>query len=374
MHPSIRALFDELDAPLLVIDQQRRVQFTNRVAAAEFDFPLGERLPTTLDQFLSDAFTTPCPFPVRGAVPASLSEMTPTDDTAQLEVSLLKSPVAGEFLLLLRDTQALRFFNNAFDNLRCLIDDECARALEDFLASVQHVTIQLDQLPKPDTQQLTRQAREAARQGRALITLARRLSWLLEATASHGIRDLEPVDIPACVEKVSGSLRDRAGKRGITLKILRQNDTFGHVWANPGWIEQALLECLGNAVKFGEANHEITVELSQCRQTLVIIVSNISRHIPHVVRRNSLLPTFRTEPCDRGEDINLGIGLPLARRLVEDFGGSLLINLRPDGFFRCRIELPSGGKLATEPGISPQQVELFAQDLAALVEANRPTP
>jgi len=69
----------------------------------------------------------------------------------------------------------------------------------------------------------------------------------------------------------------------------------------------------------------------------------------------------------------LGLGLPLARHIVELHRGRLALEQEPDGFVTCTIELPAGVAAHLSAGLDLAQVQRYASDLVRLRARRRPT-
>jgi signal transduction histidine kinase len=84
-----------------------------------------------------------------------------------------------------------------------------------------------------------------------------------------------------------------------------------------GQIHQVMLNLLLNAVQACSEGGHVWVEFSSDEQTVSVTVADTGRGIPASVLPNIFRPFFTT----KGN--GTGLGLSLARRIVEDHGGRL---------------------------------------------------
>jgi hypothetical protein len=110
--------------------------------------------------------------------------------------------------------------------------------------------------------------------------------------------------------------RDQAAARGVTLEIMRNPDV-PMLEFDSGQIHQVLLNLLLNAVQACEQGGSVMVEFSVGQQQVTATVTDTGKGIPPEVLPNIFRPFFTT----KGN--GTGLGLSLARRIVEDHGGRL---------------------------------------------------
>jgi signal transduction histidine kinase len=107
---------------------------------------------------------------------------------------------------------------------------------------------------------------------------------------------------------------------------------------SPQDIESVLRNLLDNAVESLKGRGTVTLAAGSEGTSVWIEVRDQGVGMRKDEIEDSLRPFYTTKPDGSG------IGLPLARRLVELAGGSLTITSRPARGTRVRIELP--GRLA----------------------------
>jgi two-component system sensor histidine kinase KdpD len=144
-------------------------------------------------------------------------------------------------------------------------------------------------------------------------------------------------------------VREAVASSGLNDDIVRINIENGlpTVSVDARLIQQALNALLSNAVAHGGGNRPI--EVSAARNGSVLVISVADRG-PGVLPsdENKVFQKFYRGPGTRPG--GLGLGLSIARQLVEAHGGELVARNREGGGARFSIRLPIGEpmKLQTE--------------------------
>lgn len=110
-------------------------------------------------------------------------------------------------------------------------------------------------------------------------------------------------------------------------------------------IRQALLNLIDNAVQHGSPDSAITVLASGdgAGGDVVVSVHNLGTAIPEEARERIFEPFQRGasgEAAGEGDHGRKGLGLYIARRMVEAHGGALQVESSPDGGTTFSIRLP----------------------------------
>jgi signal transduction histidine kinase len=261
--------------------------------------------------------------------------------------------VAG-FLMagLVRELAILRAQREAFDHQRA--ETEALRALEqmksDFLAEMSHdfrspltvvrgaVELLMSQRPGPLN---TAQNELAVRAARNVHRLEEFAEDLLEmARIEHGEVRLERVEIDACelVREVVDDHRPFADLRQQTFDLqLGRPDT---IYADVGRLRRAISNLVGNAVKFAPERSAIAVAAGRDATGFTVRVTD---HGPGVDadERDRIFEKFsrgRRSAAISGA----GLGLSIARSLIELHGGTLRYDDGPGGGATFIMSIPAG--------------------------------
>jgi signal transduction histidine kinase len=145
---------------------------------------------------------------------------------------------------------------------------------------------------------------------------------MMSRMASNKIQlELQAVDLGDLIETAVESVRPAAQEKGIHLHKLHHPEPLV-VRGDPTRLQQVLGNLLTNAVKFTPGGCDVQVSLKPLRGWAVITVTDSGEGIapdllPHVFDR------FRQDPAAARVHGGLGLGLAIARHLVELHAGEI---------------------------------------------------
>jgi signal transduction histidine kinase len=146
--------------------------------------------------------------------------------------------------------------------------------------------------------------------------------------------ELEHVDLRRIVRGAARIARPSARHARIRLRV-ELPATPMPIEADAGWLEQALLHVLLNAIEAQPAGGEIRITLKRESGRAEVVIEDDGPGIPEPLMQRVFDPHYTTKEDGRGA------GLPVARSFVEARGGRLTLAGRPGGGITVRIEVPA---------------------------------
>ncbi|MDD5656751.1 MAG: PAS domain S-box protein, partial [Elusimicrobia bacterium] len=131
----------------------------------------------------------------------------------------------------------------------------------------------------------------------------------------------KPVDLGSVLEAACASVGQAAESRGV--RIQRRFEGGIGVIADPERLRQVLRNLLHNAVKFSAAGGEVRVSLRLADGQAVVTVQDDGQGIPAEFLPHLFEPFRQKEDPVTRKHKGLGVGLAIAKRLVELHGGTV---------------------------------------------------
>ncbi|MCG8405270.1 MAG: HAMP domain-containing histidine kinase [Phycisphaerales bacterium] len=167
--------------------------------------------------------------------------------------------------------------------------------------------------------------------------------WLreLERTCSPLELNARPTDIHEIIDNVVTVFRPMSERRCITVQRGEPNG-LRTVKIDDRHFEQALAAIVGNAIEAAGDHGRVTIEAhaGDDASHWSLSVADTGPGIPPSVRSQIFEPAYSTKKSGHG------LGLALARKIVELHGGRITVDCSPEGgtVFRCLIPLePNAG-------------------------------
>jgi signal transduction histidine kinase len=223
------------------------------------------------------------------------------------------------------DIEALKHYVGEAERARAQAE-RADRMKDEFLATVSHelrtplaaMQIYAKRLCKEGDPKI-RSAGEALE--RATRMQARLIDDLLDV--SHIVAGklritLEPVDLGTVIRAAIEAVNVLVEKGAIELEV-HLDESVGKISADPARLEQVVVNLLTNAIKFTPRGGRVTVDLGSADGWACLSVTDTGIGIdpgflPHVFNRFSQ---------EGGASSGLGLGLTIARHLVEAHGGTV---------------------------------------------------
>jgi len=142
--------------------------------------------------------------------------------------------------------------------------------------------------------------------------------------------ELQPVEIASAVDAALDSVRPTADVKGVKLECTINGDA-GIISGDPHRLQQIVWNLLSNAVKFTPSGGLVRVQLERADSNVKLTVRDtgkgISPHfLPYVFDRFRQAETMISRTAG-----GLGLGLSIARHLVELHGGVIEASSEGEG-------------------------------------------
>ncbi|NTU80598.1 MAG: histidine kinase [Chloroflexales bacterium] len=128
------------------------------------------------------------------------------------------------------------------------------------------------------------------------------------------------VELPTLLAGLHRQTARLGAERGVTVVL---GEVAGTVRADPDWLRQVLLNLIDNALRHTPVGGQIQLTVRPHGRTLRISVTDTGcgiapEHLPHIFDR-----FYRVDPARGRAGGNAGLGLSIAKGLVEQMGGQI---------------------------------------------------
>ena len=148
----------------------------------------------------------------------------------------------------------------------------------------------------------------------------------------------EAVDVGAIAGDVTEGVKAIAEQSRVTVRLLADSD-LPHVRCDPTLLRQALTNLIDNAIKFSPRDSNVSVACRRTDTGISVQVIDHGRGIAAQDMETALMPFGQINPNRAYSGI--GLGLPLAKTIIESSGGSFTINSTPGIGTTVSILLPA---------------------------------
>jgi signal transduction histidine kinase len=169
----------------------------------------------------------------------------------------------------------------------------------------------------------TEYLRDIHSSGEHLLSLINDILDLSKIEAGRMELDVAAFDLPAAIDDALLLMRERAGRRGITLER-HVDERVGEIHADQRKVKQVLLNLLSNAVKFTPEGGRIDVRAGLPNGTAEISVTDTGIGIAPE-NHDAVFEEFRQVGAADKKAEGTGLGLALCRKFVELHGGRIWV-------------------------------------------------
>jgi PAS domain S-box-containing protein len=242
-------------------------------------------------------------------------------------------------VLTIRDVTTRRELDRLKEELFANVSHDLRTPIATIKASIEVV---LENEPPGLVEPLHRLLENIQRESERMTTLVDDLLDLTRLQAGRLRLRAAPTDLRALAERLARTVEPLAERRGQRLVIdLPRRAVVATVDAER--LERALLNLLVNAQRYGRDGGMIRLALERGRREILFTVADDGPGIAEADQPRIFERFYRprTEAARRIQ--GSGLGLPIARAMVELHGGHIWLESRPGKGATFHIALPTGG-------------------------------
>jgi two-component system, sensor histidine kinase and response regulator len=310
----LRTIIDTNVDGIIITDEAGVIRFANTAAESLYGRPADQLLGEMCGLPLRPGDTTECEIGPGGEGGAPVVEIRVVDIDWQEETAYLAS---------LRDITERKQVEKA--------EKELLQMKDDFIASVSHQLrtplfsikgflelLLKNKVQDPAIQQefLTRAAHDADR----LLTLVNELLDISRLESGHLDLALEAVDLKALIAETLQALQGLAADKGIALSFWLPDPPL-IVRADRHWLQQVVINFVGNAIKFSENHRPVHVTGQMENGQVTIKVIDQGPGIPPEAVPRLFSKFYQANTSQKRAGRGSGLGLYISKKIVEAHGG-----------------------------------------------------
>lgn len=179
--------------------------------------------------------------------------------------------------------------------------------------------------------------RECYDEAQRITGIVSQLETLHRSEDADAPLSLETFDLLPLCEAVRAAFAPQLAERGQTCRVVGE---ALQVRADRGKLHQALFNLVSNAVKYSPDGTEITLRLSRDRGEVRLRVEDQGIGIPEAEQKLVFERFYRTDRSRSRETGGAGIGLAIAKALMEQQGGRIELESREGAGSAFTLVLP----------------------------------
>src|SRR3989344_1872554 len=130
-------------------------------------------------------------------------------------------------------------------------------------------------------------------------------------------------DIMAVCQSLLREMHPLAYNQQVKMEFVHDKDMYPTVKASPEYVEAILQNLLENAIKYSHPKGTVTLNIKEEKPNLVITVSDMGIGIPQEQQNHIFERFYRAENAKKEITDGSGLGLYIAKQLVEKAKGSI---------------------------------------------------
>jgi len=176
----------------------------------------------------------------------------------------------------------------------------------------------------PDSDRYPVYAGDIFSSGKHLLSLINDILNLSKLEAGQMALDETEIDVHAMIDVSVKFIETQARRAGLQLAVSVPSD-LPWLWGDERRLQQVLINLLSNAVKFTPRGGQIRVSADKSDSGLAIAVSDTGIGIAPENIPRAMAPFGQVDSALTRKHEGTGLGLPLAKQLIELHGGSFAL-------------------------------------------------
>lgn len=225
------------------------------------------------------------------------------------------------------DRMKTEFFSNVSHELRT--------PLSAILIPIQELMKKMESLPATAHENLLRINNNALR----LLKLVNEVLDVLRLEGKEFVLSKHAVDFSVLIPGMVDSIRHLAQVKSQKIKLNKYGKSLW-VEGNNDLLEKVVLNLLQNAIKFTEKGGWISVSWREENEKAVIDVQDNGRGIAPEDQESIFNRFYQVDSSSRRQNLGVGIGLSLAREIIEKHDGALTVTSKLGDGSTFTVTLP----------------------------------
>lgn len=146
-------------------------------------------------------------------------------------------------------------------------------------------------------------------------------------------------DLGELVQQEVDGMRQIAGMHGIALKF-RKPRVFPLLYLDEGKLRQVIMNFIDNAIYYSPDSNTVSITATIEEGFAVVKVIDSGMGVPKDAQEKLFTKFFRAENARRQRPDGTGVGLYLAKKIIDEHGGSILFESRVDKGSTFGFRLP----------------------------------
>ncbi|MDE6851091.1 MAG: HAMP domain-containing histidine kinase [Lachnospiraceae bacterium] len=170
--------------------------------------------------------------------------------------------------------------------------------------------------------------REMAEQARCQIE---RMRWLVQgmlklAQVESGrlCYEFQEKPVREVIDRSIDSLRSKWEEKGVSIQVTENGTEQIAMRQDAGWMQEAYQNIIKNAIEYAPVNSQIEITVEQTSLAVMIAIEDHGEGIPEQERPKIFNRFYRVRKSGQSDD-GVGIGLALAKSIIEAQGGILTV-------------------------------------------------